>query len=274
MNLVEEITQYANGLGFGSIGFTKIESFDEPYALYLSWIKEGYHGEMAYLERYAQQRKTPQALAQWSKTALVVLVPYLQKTLLPKSTLQIAKFAYNTDYHIVIKQKLHALLSYIQSKIVTRGRCVVDTAPLLERSLAVKAGLGWIGKSGMLIHHLWGTYTLIGTILLEAEIETPSTLHKSSCGNCNLCVSSCPNNAILDSGLINARKCISYLTIEYPRYNPGVSLSVKGNYVYGCDVCQDVCPHNHKVVGIDRVDFTINREIIWQRLSDISHRNS
>ncbi len=267
--MVDNITLYARRLGFEAVGFVPVESFTDAYQQYLWWINQGYYGDMSYLHRHRLTRQTPQLLASWAKTALVVLFPYLPKTLLSPNERQVAKFAYDTDYHVTLKNRLYQLLQYIQSLVSTRGRCLIDTAPLLERSLAVKVGLGWIGKSGMLIHPQWGTYTLIGSILLECTIESESLPQNDLCGDCHRCIDACPGKAIVAPKIIDARQCVSYLTIEYPRYYPDSLVEIKGNYYYGCDVCQDVCPQNRQVAGIDRPDFSLNQEAITRRLSQV-----
>jgi epoxyqueuosine reductase len=245
------IKQFALSLGFDACGIAKAEDLKEDAAFLEQWLGEGKHGNMHYLERNFQKRTDPRILVPGCKSVVVVLMNYFpvqnQNPLAP----QIAKYAYPaTDYHLVLKTKLNELEHKIcevyglESVNNDVQHTFVDSAPVLERRWAERAGLGWIGKHTQLIHPGLGSYTFIGILMLniEAEYEKPIA---SRCGTCTRCIDACPTNALLN-GSLDARRCISYLTIE----NKGeISIEFKsclsGNAL-GCDICADACPWNAK----------------------------
>ncbi|MDD4968427.1 MAG: tRNA epoxyqueuosine(34) reductase QueG [Paludibacter sp.] len=247
------IKQTALSLGFDACGIARAEALTED-ALYLrQWLEEGKHGDMHYLERNFEKRTDPRILVPGCKSVVVVLMNYFPDQKQSPSAPQIAKYAYSaTDYHVVLKNKLSELEQAICAAYGPESvnnqvqHSFVDSAPILERRWAERAGLGWIGKHTQLIHPGLGSYTFIGILLLniETEYDTPTTPH---CGTCTQCIDACPTNALLD-GSMDARRCISYMTIERksdipPEFQPCLS----GNAL-GCDICADVCPWNAKWV--------------------------
>jgi epoxyqueuosine reductase len=214
-----------------------------------NWLDNGMHGEMGYMARNVEKRLDPRELYENAKTIIVVLQNYFPAvTQYDKTAPVISKYAYGTDYHFVMKDKLKSLLSFIQSEIgPCNGRPFVDSAPVLERAWAKRAGLGWIGKNSNLISVEHGSFFFIGELILDIEVPYDSPkLVRDHCGNCTKCIDACPTKAIVAGRVVDARRCISYQTIEL---KGALDESLKGkfeNRVFGCDICQDVCPWNLK----------------------------
>jgi epoxyqueuosine reductase len=220
---------------------------EEPH--FRNWLANGMHGEMGYMARNAEKRLDPQKLVEGAKTIIVVLQNYYSKhTQVDKNAPVLSKYAYGTDYHFVMKEKLNSLLQFIQTEIIPcNGRPFVDSAPVLERAWAKRAGLGWIGKNSNLISVEHGSFFFIGELILDVEIpfDEPK-LVSDHCGKCTRCIDACPTKAIVANRVVDARRCISYQTIEL---KGDLDENLKGqfnNRVFGCDICQDVCPWNLK----------------------------
>jgi len=274
------IKQFALSLGFDACGIARTEALTED-AMYLQqWLDEGRQGDMHYLERNFEKRTDPRILVPECKSVVVVLMNYFPDHNQSSEAPQIAKYAYPaTDYHIVLKNKLSELEQAICNQYGTD--CVntnvqhlfVDSAPILERSWAERAGLGWIGKHTQLIHPGLGSYTFIGILLLNinTEYDTPIIPH---CGNCTRCIDACPTHA-LQNGSIDARRCISYLTIESKNQIPVEFQPYLSGNVLGCDICADVCPwntkwakpHSNKELSPPLNMLEWNNEI-WERLTE------
>ena len=248
MSLIKEA---ALSVGFDACGIAKAELLTEDAAFFRQWLADGNHAEMHYLERNFEKRVDPTILVPGCKSVVVVLMNYFPEHLQNITAPQIAKYAYSaTDYHEVLKQKLKELEQKICkmygliSISANQQHIFVDSAPVLERRWAQLAGLGWIGKNKQLIHPCLGSYTFIGILMLNIEVEydTPSP---DRCGSCTQCIDSCPTNA-LNSKILDARKCISYHTIENKNRIPLELQDKLSNYAFGCDICADVCPWNKK----------------------------
>jgi epoxyqueuosine reductase len=225
----------------------------EQQQRFSDWLSKGYHAHMSYLRRFADKRADPRRiLRDGAKTAVVVFFSYNTKQRQPQHLPQVSRYAYGMDYHALLKKKLWALLKELQkSNSKLRGRTFADTAPLQERYLAAIAGLGWIGKNGMLVNKQLGSYVYIGTLLLNAAVESVPPLAKSYCGTCTRCIEACPTQAIVGNAVVDARKCWSYQTIEAHTCEKDESSTGSENigtpkYIFGCDICQDVCPWNEK----------------------------
>jgi len=240
------IKNQASKLGFLNTGICKAE-FLEPEAKNLElWLNQNHHGEMSYLENHFDLRVDPSKLVPGAKSVISLSYNYYtpQKQINPDAP-KISTYAYGKDYHKVIKKKLKALLAIIQEEYgEINGRCFVDSAPLLERDLAKRAGLGWTGKNTLLLNKKQGSYFFLAEIVLDLEIKTDEST-QDHCGTCTKCIDACPTDAIDESGyILDASKCISYLTIELKDQIPKEFTGKMDNWMFGCDICQDVCPWN------------------------------
>ena len=236
--------------GFEVSGIASI-SLKKEHLRYLSWIGKGYAGEMDYLKKNSDLRSNLEKLWPDTKSALVVGIQYKSNGKNAKNLSEtqgkIAEYARGGDYHKFIKKKLLRILKDLKEIDQTiEGRSFVDTAPILERDLAVKAGLGWKGKNSLLLNRNLGSYFFLGVLLLNKEITNLNLLEENHCGTCNECIEECPTKAIIAPEIIDARKCISYLTIELRGPIPRDLRSMMGNHIFGCDICQIVCPWNEK----------------------------
>lgn len=217
---------------------------------YQQWLQNSFHGEMAYLETHLPMKQNPRAHWPDLNTAIVVAVPYLPHpkpiSSLPKA-LKVARYAQGEDYHFWLKEKLNNVaLSLAEAFPLEKFLVFTDSGPILERDLAQRAGLGWFGKNTCLINKTQGSYLLLGEILTSATIVLPATSSPDFCGKCTACIDACPTQAIVTPRLLDARKCISYLTIESKSVPPVELRKPIGDHFFGCDICQDVCPWNRK----------------------------
>jgi epoxyqueuosine reductase len=233
-------------IGFFACGISKAEHLTEHEKRVENWLEKGMQGEMNYLERNKEKRYDPRKLVEGAKSVITVLQNYFPEKMLPqKDNFQLSKYAYGKDYHVVMKDKLHLLLQKIEAKMgKTNSRVFVDSAPVLDRAWAHKSGLGFIGKNTMLINRKGGSFFFIGHIITDLELEYEETEpEKNFCGSCTLCLKACPTEALKPFEL-DARKCISYLTIEHRSELPENLKDKFENWIFGCDICQDVCPWN------------------------------
>ena len=245
------IKNTAISLGFDACGIAKADELTEDIPYLKTWLENDMHGEMSYLNRNFEKRTDPRIMVPGCKSIVVVLLNYYPSKLQNPLSPQIAKYAYSeTDYHTVLKTKLNALEQQISLEFgahvvnTEHQHAFVDSAPVLERRWAQRAGLGWIGKNKQLIHSNLGSYTFIGILMLNVE-TTYDTPIRPRCGSCTKCIDACPTNA-LNQGMLDARRCISYLTIENKNQIPEEFHSKLSNNILGCDICADVCPWNKK----------------------------
>jgi len=254
--LSERIRARALDMGFGVVGIAPAHESEQGDA-YARWVDEGMHGEMAYLAREdaIAKRRDPAVLVPGARSALVVGLEYYNADADPGVTADpsrgiVARYARNHDYHDLMKERLIALQEWINAELLpVTGRAYVDTGAVLERELASRAGLGWQARNTMLIQPGRGSFWFLGVILLDVELAYDQPFQKDHCGTCNACVSACPTGALLgrdETGAprMDARRCISYLTIELKGAIPRDLRPLIGNRVYGCDICQEVCPWN------------------------------
>ena len=241
------IVAEAEKLGFDACGIACATALDEESSHVEQWLAEEHEGEMAYLTRNKEKRYDPRLLVEGTKSIITVLYNYFPKqTIGDGEHFKIAKYAYGADYHDVLKNKMRQLLERIESQTgnLEGTRVFVDSAPVLERAWAVRCGLGFIGKNTTLIHPKKGSFFFIGHLFLPIELaETGKTL-SNHCGHCTKCLDACPTGALESPFHIDARKCISYLTIEYKGSLVGLDPNSFNGWMYGCDICQDVCPYN------------------------------
>jgi epoxyqueuosine reductase len=233
-------------LGFDLCGFSKADKLYEDEARLESWLKEGRHGKMSYMENHFDMRLDPRLLVPDAKTVVTLIHNYYPSKKQSPHQPQVAKYAYGEDYHDVIRKKLKSLLQEINLHIgQVEGRGFVDSAPVLERSWALKSGLGWIGKNGNLIHPKKGSYFFIATLIIDLTIDPDPNFSTNHCGTCTKCIDHCPTDAILPNKVVDGSKCISYFTIELRDALLPNNMQGKFNqWLFGCDVCQDVCPWN------------------------------
>ena len=234
----------AKRLGFLSCGISKAEFLEEEAPRLEKWLKNNMHGEMHYMENHFDKRLDPTKLVEDSKSVISLLLNYFPQETQNQNTFKVSKYAYGNDYHYVIKDKLKSLLNFIQDEIgEVSGRAFVDSAPVLDKAWAAKSGLGWIGKHSNLLTQQVGSFYFIAELIIDLALEydTPVTNH---CGNCTACIDSCPTEAITEPYVVDGSKCISYFTIELKENIPTEFKGQLDDWIFGCDVCQDVCPWN------------------------------
>jgi epoxyqueuosine reductase len=244
-NFSQIIRNEAIRLGFEFVGFAKAEKMDEESQKLDTWLKKGYHGKMGYMENHFEKRTDPTKLVEGAKTVISLTYNYYTEAQQPDDAPKIAKYAYGEDYHHVVKDKLKELLTFINDSIgEVHGRCFVDSAPVMERDWGKRAGVGWIGKNTLLIQPKRGSFFFLAELILDIELLYDEPM-KDYCGTCTKCIDACPTDAILGDGLIlDASKCISYLTIELKDAIPTEFQGKMEGWAFGCDICQDVCPWN------------------------------
>jgi epoxyqueuosine reductase len=231
--------------GFDYCGIAKAERLDEDARRLESWLNQGMHGKMKYMENYFDLRVDPNKLVPGAKSVITLLKNYAPSEEI-HSEYRISKYAYGQDYHDVIRTQLRAILSDLEQSIgAIQGRGFVDSAPVLERAWAAKSGLGWIGRNGNLITKHSGSFYFIATLITDLELTPDQPFAKDFCGSCTRCIDACPTEAISPGKVINGSKCISYFTIELKdEIIPGEMKAKFDNWMFGCDTCQDVCPWN------------------------------
>lgn len=239
------IREEAQRLGFEYTGISKAEQLDKEAKMLEKWLNNNYHGKMSYMANHFDKRIDPQKLVPNSKSVVTLLYNYHNPEKQSDSTApKISQYAYGKDYHYVIKHKLKSLLQFIQDEIgEVDGRCFVDSAPVMERTWAERSGTGWIGKNSLLINKQSGSYFFLAELIIDLELEYDSPI-KDYCGTCTRCIDACPTDAIIGDKVIDGNKCISYLTIELKEALPTDFQGKMDNWMFGCDVCQEVCPWN------------------------------
>lgn len=254
MNLSERIKEKATETGFDACGIARIAPADTEAAFFDCWIREGNHAGMKYMENYRDLRLNPAGLLEGARSVISVALNYYPERKLPDSVPHIAYYAYGKDYHDVLKKKLRELWQQIRAITGGEARVFTDSAPLLERYWAWKAGLGWIGKNTQLILPGKGSYFFLGEIVTTLELEYDTPL-PNRCGHCTRCLEACPTGALNAPGRLNAAACLSYLTIENKEEIPPEQAALLGNRLYGCDTCQQACPWNRFAVPTPVEDF-------------------
>ncbi len=238
------IKQRAQSLGFDACGIARAQKLESHEVRFNKWLEHGFHGSMDYMTRNLEKRLNPGELLPGAKSVIVVTQNYFPQKNNQESQ-RISKYAYGVDYHHVIKKKLGMLIQYMEELapgIQSRG--FTDSAPVLERAWAVEAGLGWTGKNACMIIPKKGSFFFLAEIITTLAIEPNLPFTKNHCGNCTRCMDACPTGAIVSPGQIDARKCLSYLTIEHKEAIPREVKENNKGWIFGCDTCQDVCPHN------------------------------
>nr|WP_262901870.1 tRNA epoxyqueuosine(34) reductase QueG [Psychroflexus lacisalsi] len=234
----------ADRLGFLSCGISKAEFLEKEAPRLENWLKQNAHGEMQYMENHFDKRLDPTKLVEGSKSVISLLYNYFPEETQRDDTYKISKYAYGRDYHHIIKSKLRELMHTLNQEIgEIGGRAFVDSAPVLEKAWATKSGLGWVGKHSNLLSKQTGSFYFIAELILDIDLEydTPVTDH---CGSCTKCIDACPTDAIYEPYKVDGSKCISYFTIELKNEIPNGFQDKFEDWMFGCDICQDVCPWN------------------------------
>jgi epoxyqueuosine reductase len=256
-------------LGFDHCGISKATFLRDHVSHLKTWLDKGLHGEMDYMSRYFEKRLDPERLVSGTKSIISVIVSYHSGQRQADDTAPIlSKYAYGKDYHHVIRKKLKKLLAYIHNEIhPVKGRVFVDSAPVLDRAWAEKAGLGWIGKNSNLISSQFGSFVFIASVFIDLELEYDSPV-RDMCGSCTKCIAACPTQAIIRPKVIDSNRCISYLTIEYKGQLPESLKEKFHNRIFGCDICQDVCPWNRQAPLHHIEDFNPEKELMEMKRED------
>ena len=241
----ELIKAEAKRLGFDYCGISKADFLEEEAPRLEQWLNKNMHGQMSYMENHFDKRLDPRLLVPGAKSVISLLLNYYtSEKQEDEHAPKISKYAYGSDYHVVIKEKLYLLLQFIQATIgEVDGRVFVDSAPVLDKAWAKKSGLGWIGKNSNLINKKSGSFYFIAELIVDLELEEDGPI-KDYCGSCTRCIDACPTDAIIAPYVVDGSKCISYFTIELKENIPAEVNGKLDNWAFGCDVCQDVCPWN------------------------------
>lgn len=269
------IKEEAVRLGFLSCGISKAGFLEEEAPKLEEWLHRGMHGKMQYMENHFDKRLDPRLLVDGAKSVISVLLNYYpSKTQKHDNAPKISKYAYGVDYHFVLKDKLKKLLQFIQENIgEVNGRAFVDSAPVLDKAWAIKSGLGWRGKHANVLSKQTGSFYFIGELIVDLDLryDTPVTDH---CGNCTACIDACPTEAIIQPQVVDGSKCISYFTIELKDELPASMKGKFDDWMFGCDVCQDVCPWNRFAKPHDEPLFEPHADLLemtkkdWQEITE------
>jgi epoxyqueuosine reductase len=244
-SLAEFIKKNALELGFNQCGISPVMDSAADVEQLKTWIAQNYNAEMEWIERSIPLRSNPSLLLPEVKSVVMVTLNYFSENHPFASDYKVSKYALNQDYHAVLKSKLYQLLSLIMAKDETiEGKIFVDSGPIFEKAYAVNAGLGWIGKNSCLIQSKSGSFFFLGTLLLNVEMEYDQPYTQNNCGTCNRCIEACPTDALIAPYTLDSNRCIAYLTIEHRGEISSDIDFKKTNQIFGCDICQDVCPHN------------------------------
>lgn len=271
----------AAGLGFDYCGIAKARLLDDDARRLENWLSKGMHGNMQYMENHFDLRIDPCKLVPGARSVITLLLNYFPSQQQSVQSPKISKYAYGNDYHEVIRNKLKIFLQQIKEQVgEVNGRGFVDSAPVLERTWAQKAGIGWIGKNGNLINKKSGSFFFIATLITDMELNYDDEFVKDYCGTCTKCIDSCPTDAILPDRVIDGSKCISYFTIELKdALIPGEMKGKFDDWIFGCDVCQDVCPWNRFSKSTAEISFKPFYEVLnftkndWEELTEESFKN-
>jgi len=272
----QSIREEAARLGFDNCGIATATQLDDDARRLELWLKKGHNASMGYMERNFDLRIDPRKLVPGAKSVITLMLNYYPEAQLRADTPKIAKYAWGVDYHYVIRAKLNALLNFIRTNIgEVDGRGFVDSAPVLERSWAVRSGLGWIGKNGNLLTRRSGSFLFLATLITDLDLVADVPFATDHCGSCTRCIDACPTQAIISPTEVDGGKCISYLTIELKDALIPTELQGKmDGWMFGCDVCQDVCPWNRFSKKNTEPMFTPIPEILnlsigeWEEMSE------
>ena len=264
-----QIKTIAKDLGFDFCGISKAEFLEEEAPRLETWLNQQMHGKMAYMANYFDKRLDPTRLVDGAKSVISLIYNYFpSKDINDSSGFKVAKYAFGKDYHYVIKDKLKTFFKRIQDDIgEVNGRVFVDSAPILERVWAKKAGLGWIGKNTLLLNRDMGSFFFLAEIIIDLELAYDGPV-KDYCGSCTRCIDACPTDAIPTPYVVDASRCISYFTIELKEEIPAEFKDTYKDWIFGCDICQDVCPWNRFSTPHREEKFLPGKELEQMRQHD------
>jgi len=260
----------AKRLGFSFVGIAKAEQMDEEAKRLEEWLNRDYHGQMNYLANHFDKRVDPTKLVPGAKTVVTLMYNYHNPdSQADPDAPKISQYAYGKDYHFTIKSKLRELLDFLNEEIgEVSGRCFVDSAPVLERDWAKRSGVGWVGKNTLLIHPKAGSYFFLAELIIDLELVSDHPI-KDYCGTCTRCIDACPTEAISSEGYVmDGSKCISYLTIELKEAMPDAFKGKMDNWMFGCDICQQVCPWNRFATRHEEPDFEPHADLLTMTKKD------
>jgi epoxyqueuosine reductase len=269
------IKESAAKLGFEFCGIARAEFLEQEAKRFESWLKKGYHGEMSYMENHFDKRLDPSLLVPGARSIISLMYNYYPTKHQREDSYKISKYAYGEDYHKVIKHRLKELVEVLREQIGDfHARVFTDSAPVMERSWAERSGLGWIGKHSLLINKRKGSYYFLAEIICDLELEHDPPVSTDHCGTCTRCLEACPTEAIIPDKTVDASKCISYFTIELKNDIPAEFTGKFDDWIFGCDICQDVCPWNRFSLPHSESRFEPRRELLeyskqeWEEITE------
>lgn len=264
------IKEEALRLGFMQCGISRAGFLEEEAPRLEKWLNQNHHGKMAYMENHFDKRLDPRLLVEDAKSVISLTLNYFpEQSQTDPDAPKISKYAFGNDYHEVIKEKLFQLLEFIREQIgEVSGRAFVDSAPVLDRAWAKKSGIGWVGKNSNIISKKSGSFFFLAELIIDLELEQDTPFSTDHCGTCTKCIDACPTEAILSPYIIDAKKCISYLTIELKDEIPAHFSDKMDNWMFGCDVCQDVCPWNRFSVPHSEPQFQPKENLLQMKKED------
>lgn len=263
------IKKEAERLDFEACGISPVDLTIKENLMLNTWIRMGFHGKMQYMDRNIEKRNDLSLLVEGAKSVISVIKNYNTSIDILPGQIKISKYAAGRDYHSVIKDKLTLLFEFIKEIAGDiNGRIFTDSAPVFERVWAERSGLGWIGKNTNLINEKYGSFVFLGEIILDRELKYDNNAVRNRCGSCTKCIDSCPTQAIVEPYVIDSRKCISYLTIELKDDIPDELKDKLNGWIFGCDICQQVCPWNTKAPAHNELEFEPSVELVRMNVDD------
>ena len=271
----QRIKAKAEALGFVSCGIAKAEFLEEEAPRLESWLNNNYQGEMNYMANHFDIRLDPRLLLEGAKSVISLAYNYYQDLNRNPDSYKVAMYAQGEDYHFVVKEKVRELLEFIQEEIgEVEGRAFTDSAPILEHAWSTKAGIGWVGKNSLTLSKQKGSFFFLAELILDLDLAYDQPMQTDHCGNCTKCIDACPTEAILPNRVVNGSQCISYFTIELKDQIPSEMKGKFDDWIFGCDVCQEVCPWNRfslptqqeRFIGHEKINQFSKKE--WEEITE------
>lgn len=271
----QRIKAKAEALGFLSCGIAEAEFLEEEAPRLESWLNQNYHGEMSYMANHFEMRLDPRLLVDGAKSVISLSYNYYQDLNRNPESYKVAMYAQGEDYHFVVKEKVRELLDFIQDEIgEVNGRAFTDSAPIMEHAWARKAGIGWGGKNSLTLSKQKGSFFFLAELILDLDLVYDQPMETDHCGKCTRCIDACPTEAILPNRVVNGSQCISYFTIELKDQIPTEMKGKFDDWIFGCDVCQEVCPWNRfslptkqeRFIGHEKINQMSKKE--WEEITE------